>query len=148
MIVDLVRNDLSRVARVGSVRPGARTLISHGNVHHTHWPVHATLNHRYDRWDALAALFPPGSVTGAPKIRATERIHELEPHPRGIYCGSIGVDFDDGRACWSVAIRTGVWHKGTLRYHVGGGVLFDSDGRAEYEETVAKGSAFARALGI
>lgn len=144
MIVDLVRNDLGRVARLGSVVPGARTLISHGNVHHTSWPVFAELDEGHDAWDALGAMFPPGSVVGTPKIRAAQRIHELEPEPRGIYCGSIGFCSDAGEARWSVAIRTGVCHGTSLRYHVGGGVVFDSDAHEEYAETVAKGAAWAR----
>lgn len=147
MITDLVRNDLGRVARVGSVHIGERTLVSHGNVHHTHWPVFAELAAGLDRWDALGALFPPGSVTGCPKIRACERIAELEPTPRGIYCGSIGFCTDD-EAVFSVAIRTGVWHAGTFRYHVGGGVVWDSDPEEEHAETVAKGRALAAACGF
>ena len=144
MIVDLVRNDLGRVARLGSVVAGQRVLTSHGNVHHTSWPVTAELDGAHDAWDALGALFPPGSVVGTPKIRAAQRIAELEPEPRGIYCGSIGFCSDDGEARWSVAIRTGVSHGPALRYHVGGGVVFDSDAHEEYAETVAKGAAWAR----
>lgn len=140
MITDLVRNDLGRVASIGTVRIGERTLTTHGNVHHTSWPVFAELSANKDRWDALGAMFPPGSVTGCPKIRACERIAELEPVPRGIYCGSIGFSTDE-EAVFSVAIRTGVWHEGTFRYHVGGGVVWDSDPEEEWQETVAKGRA-------
>lgn len=148
MIVDLVRNDLGRVARVGSVRVDGRFIRTHANVHHAHWPVHAELTADRDAWDALAAVFPPGSVTGAPKVRATRRIAELEPEPRGIYCGTIGYLDDNGRGRWSVAIRTGVWSGGTFRYHIGGGIVADSDPTAEWEETVAKGRALAQAAGI
>ncbi|MCB9692089.1 MAG: anthranilate synthase component I family protein [Alphaproteobacteria bacterium] len=148
MIVDLVRNDLGRVARYGSVRVEARTLRSHANVHHAHWPVHADLAAGHDAWDALAAVFPPGSVTGAPKVRACQRIAELEPEPRGVYCGAVGYLDDSGRGRWSVAIRTGVWADGTLRYHVGGGVVADSDPRSEWEETEHKGRVLAAAAGV
>lgn len=147
MIVDLVRNDLGRVARTGTVSVGERTLRSHSYVHHADWPVHAELAAGRDAWDALAAVFPPGSVTGAPKIRATERIAELESTPRGVYCGSIGYQSNSGRGEWNVAIRTAVWHAGTLRYHVGGGIVADSVPRAEWAETEDKGRLLAAAAG-
>ncbi len=147
MIVDLVRNDLGRVARPGSVRADGRTVRTYAHVHHAHWPVEAELAPGRDAWDALAALFPPGSVTGAPKVRATERIHQLEPEPRGVYCGTIGYLDDSGRGRWSVAIRTGVWANGELRFHVGGGVVADSDPEAEWRETCDKARAFVLATG-
>lgn len=147
MIVDLVRNDLGRVARTGSVQATTREIRSHPYVHHANWPVTAELAGGLDGWDALAAVFPPGSVTGAPKIRATERIAELESTPRGVYCGTIGFASDHGHSRWNVAIRTGVWYAGTLRYHVGGGIVADSDPASEWEETVAKGRLLARASG-
>ena len=145
MIVDLVRNDLGRVATLGSVRTAPRTLRSHATVHHASQRVSATLQPGLDAWDALAALSPPGSVTGAPKRRATERIAAVEPTPRGVYCGSIG--FVSGpRAVWSVAIRTAVQHGDTARWQVGGGIVAGADADAEWAETVAKGRALARAL--
>lgn len=147
MIVDLVRNDLGRVARSGTVRAGPRTLTTHANVHHASQDVEARLEPGLDAWDALAATFPPGSVTGAPKIRACQRIRELEPEPRGVYCGAIGYVSDAGRARWSVAIRTAVQHGARVRWHVGGGVVIDSDPADEWNETVAKGRALAAALG-
>lgn len=144
MIVDLVRNDLGRVAVAGSVVAGRRRVSPHGNVHHAAQAVEATLRDGLDAWDALAAAFPPGSVTGAPKVRACERIAEFEPAPRGVYCGAIG--FASGpRARFNVAIRTAVWRRGALRYHVGGGIVHGSDPASEWEETIAKGSAMARA---
>jgi para-aminobenzoate synthetase component 1 len=146
MIVDLVRNDLSRVAVPGSVRAGVRTLSSHPTVHHASWPVEATLSERFGTWDALAALFPPGSVTGAPKVRATERIAELEPRPRGVYCGVLGYAADGGDAAFSVAIRVAIVHGDRARYHVGGGIVVGSDPALEWEETVAKERALRAAL--
>lgn len=146
MIVDLCRNDLGRIAEIGSVRAGARVLTAHANVHHASWPVEARLADGRDPWDALAALFPPGSVVGAPKIRAAHRIAELEPHPRGAYCGAIGFVSDHGRAAWSVAIRTAVVHGRRARWHVGGGLVADSDPAAEWAETIDKGTVLAAAI--
>lgn len=146
MIVDLVRNDLGRVAALGSVTAGERTLHAHPTVHHASWPVSAELAAGADAWDALSAVFPPGSVTGAPKVRACERIAELEPHPRGVYCGAIGYVADGGDAGWSVAIRTAVVDGPDARYHVGGGIVADSAPAAEWDETVAKEAALRRAL--
>jgi para-aminobenzoate synthetase component I len=146
MIVDLVRNDLGRVARIGSVRAGERRLVALPTVFHAVQTVSAELAPGLDVWDALAACFPPGSVTGAPKVRACERIAALEDHPRGVYCGAIGYVSDSGEATWSVAIRTAVAAGGEVRYHVGGGVVVDSDPADEWAETVAKEAALRRAL--
>lgn len=146
MIVDLVRNDLGRIGVPGSVYTGSRTLAAHANVHHASQEVTARLAPGIDAWTALAAMFPPGSVTGAPKVRACRRIAELEQEPRGVYCGAIGYVADGGNATWSVAIRTAVQEEDRLRYHVGGGVVIDSDPLDEWAETVAKGRALASAL--
>ncbi len=149
MIVDLVRNDLGRIAETGSVKVENRVITAHANVHHASQRVSATLGAGHDVWSALAATFPAGSVTGAPKIRACERIAELEPEPRGVYCGSIGFAADNGKAAWNVAIRTSVWtpdRQGTLRYHVGGGIVADSDPALEWRETIDKGTLLARAF--
>ncbi len=146
MIVDLCRNDLGRVAVPGSVQVGVRTPTAHTNVHHASQVVSATLRPDVDAWDALAAVFPPGSVTGAPKIRACQRIAELEPEPRGVYCGAIGFVSDHGRASWSVAIRTAVFRGDQARWHIGSGIVADSDPAAEWEETVAKGTLLAAAI--
>lgn len=146
MIVDLVRNDLGKIAAVGTVRAGERQIESFPTVHHSLWPVTAELLPGLDAWDLLAATFPPGSVTGAPKVRACERIDELEPEPRGVYCGAIGYVDDGGDSTWSVAIRTAVTCGRRARYHVGGGIVADSDPAAEWEETVTKELALRRAL--
>jgi len=148
MIVDLVRNDLGRVATAGSVRVEPRRITAHAAIHHAHQRVYATLAPGLDAWDALAATFPPGSVTGAPKVRACSRIAQLEHEPRGVYCGAIGVVEPSGDAAWSVAIRTAVWHDGDLRYHVGGGIVADSDPLAEWEETEHKAASLRAALGL
>ena len=148
MIVDLVRNDLGRVCRPDSIGAGPRVLERHANVHHASQEVHGDLHEGRDAWDALAAAFPPGSVTGAPKVRACQRIAELERHARGVYCGSIGYVDASGNAEWNVAIRTAVWDGARARYHVGGGIVAASDPAEEWDETCAKGRVLAAAMGI
>jgi len=147
MIVDLVRNDLGRVAEIGTVRTADRQLLELPTVFHTFARVEATLRRKVDAFEALVAMFPPGSVTGAPKVRACHRIAELETEARGVYCGAIGFVSDHGRATFNVAIRTGIVHRGVARYHVGGGVVASSEPAAEWDETEVKGRAWARALG-
>jgi para-aminobenzoate synthetase component 1 len=146
MIVDLVRNDLSRVAELGSVRAAERVLTAHPTVHHASWRVEARLQRGADAWAALDALFPAGSITGAPKQRARQRIAELEPWPRGVYCGAIGYAADGGNATFNVAIRTAVVQADQARYHVGGGIVIGSDPEAEWAETEAKAAALRAAL--
>lgn len=146
MIVDLVRNDLSRVCRPGSVVAQAREVRAHATVLHTHWPVRGELREGEDAIAAVAATFPPGSVTGAPKIRACERIRELEDEPRGVYTGAIGYLADGGDATMSVAIRVAIFDKEDARFHVGGGVVAASDPAAEWEETEVKARALRSAL--
>lgn len=146
MIVDLVRNDLGRIASPGSVSAAARAVTGHANVWHTSQCVSADVDPRHDAWDTLTSLLPPGSVTGAPKRRACQRIAELEASPRGVYCGSIGYASDHGTASWNVAIRTAVWHQGQARYHVGGGIVFDSNPDDEWQETVDKSTELHRAF--
>ncbi len=144
MIVDLVRNDLGRVSRVGGVRHHPRVIQRHATVLHASQRVEADL--ATDGWAALEALFPAGSVTGAPKRRAMERIAELEAEPRGVYCGAIGYAADGGAMAWSVAIRTAIWTRDDLRFHVGGGIVSGADADAEWAETEHKGLALADAL--
>lgn len=146
MIVDLVRNDLGRVAVPGSVQVSARTIAPLPNVFHASQEVRARLSPGRDVWDALAAASPPGSVTGCPKIRATAWIDRLEPEPRGAYCGSIGFVSDHGPAVWSVAIRTAVYDGHQARWQVGSGIVADSNPASEWQETVAKGRLLARAI--
>ncbi|QDT17995.1 anthranilate synthase component I family protein [Alienimonas californiensis] len=147
MIVDLLRNDLSRVCEPGSVRvPALCELESYASVHHLVSEVRGTLRPECDAWDLLAAAFPGGSITGAPKVRAMEIIHELEPFARGLYCGSqFWIGFD-GAMDSNILIRT-AWLRdwGAIAW-VGGGVTAQSDPAAEYEETLHKASATLRAL--
>ena len=149
MIVDLERNDLGRVARPGSVRVnGYPTLQSFARVHHLVADVEAELRPGLDAWDALAALFPGGSITGAPKLRSMEVIAELEREGRGFFCGSLGLVDTGGRALWNILIRTLLWRPGEVVFRVGGGITWSSDAAAEDEETLAKARGLAAALGL
>jgi len=147
MITDLVRNDLGRVARPGSVHTSARRIRTCGDLLHAEQEISARLSPGKDALDLLEASFPPGSVTGAPKVRAMEIIHELEDGPRGAYTGSIGSFFDDGSAHLNVAIRTATVCGGVGRFHVGAGIVADSDPDREWEETLSKGRALCRWMG-
>lgn len=147
MIVDLMRNDLGRVCRYGSVRvPEPRRLEHHAGVAHTVATVCGTLRQGVTPGDVIRATFPPGSVTGAPKVRAMQVIDELETFDRGAYCGAIGMISACGRGTWSVAIRTATISGGWARYPVGAGIVADSDPEAEWLETLHKARAFARVL--
>ena len=146
MIVDLMRNDLSRVAQPGTVKvPALCALESHPTVHHLVSTVTARLAPGHDVIDLLAATLPAGSITGAPKVRAMEIIRELEPVSRGVYCGAIGYIGWDGSMELSVAIRTLTRRDGVAHIHAGGGVVLDSDPAAEYDETIAKARALLEA---
>ena len=147
MIVDLARNDLGRVARYGTV--GVERLCElerHPGVHHLVSTVSARLRPGTDPMDVVRAAFPPGSVTGAPKVRAMEIIDELEPVRRGPYCGAIGW-FQRGDLDLSVAIRTFVAAEGRLHLPVGGAVTADSDPGAEWRETMHKAARLLDAAG-
>jgi para-aminobenzoate synthetase component 1 len=140
MIVDLERNDLGRVARFGSVRVAEHARVeSFSNVHHLVSVIEGTVRPGVGLESLLAATFPGGSITGAPKIRAMEIIDELERVPRGVYTGAIGYLSDGGRADFNIAIRTAIVTGGRVSYHVGGGIVADSDPEKEWEETLIKG---------
>ena len=148
MIVDLERNDLGRIAAPGTVAvEGFPTLETYAAVHHLVADVTAEPRAGTDAVDVLAALFPGGSVTGAPKLRSMEVIAELEGEGRGFFCGSLGFLDTAGNALFNILIRTLLWRPGEVSYRVGGGITWSSDARAEDEETLAKGAALARALG-
>lgn len=147
MIVDLVRNDLGRVCRVGTVRvPELAYLEPHPTVWHLTSTVTGTLGPACGLDDLLAATFPCGSVTGAPKRMAWSRIVGLEPVQRGVYCGAIGV-VGRGLVDLSVAIRTAVLAAGVASYGTGGGIVADSDPDAEWAEAMDKARAFLTAVG-
>lgn len=140
MIVDLLRNDIGRVCRAGSVRVAEhKRLETYRNVHHLVSRVEGELEPGADAVDLLRATFPGGSITGCPKIRAMEIIDELEPDRRHIYTGAIGyLSFHDTMDL-SIAIRTATLCDNRLVFNVGGGVVYDSDPVLEYEETLHKG---------
>ena len=140
MIVDMVRNDLGRVADWGSVTTGPRTLTVCGDLVHAEQVVEARMRPGLDALDAIEASFPPGSVTGAPKVRAMEIIRALEPVPRGVYTGAIGFFTAAGAARFNVAIRTITCTRTASTYHLGAGIVADSDPSAEWRETRAKGN--------
>ena len=146
MIVDLVRNDLGRVAIPGTVTAGPRQVRRCGDLWHAEQTVEADLDPLHDAVDAIAAAFPPGSVTGAPKVRAMEVIHRLETQPRGVYTGAIGFFGDGGRTHFNVAIRTATVVHGCARFHVGAGIVADSEPDLEWQETLAKAGALATSL--
>lgn len=147
MIVDLLRNDLSRVCRADSVRAlDLFRIESYQTVHHLVSTVEGTLKEGRDRSDLLRATFPSGSVTGAPKIRAMEIISELEPVARGPYCGAMGYMGFGGDMDTSVSIRIAVASDGRVAFHAGGAVVADSDPAAEYDETLDKARALLSAI--
>jgi len=146
MIVDLVRNDLGRVCVAGSVETAPRRVYALPTVHHAEQRVRGRLAPGRDAVDAVAACFPPGSVTGAPKVQAMAILAGLEPVPRGVSYGAIGYFADSGDACLSVAIRTATVLGDRAWVHVGGGIVADSDPVLEWEETRWKAQALLRAL--
>jgi para-aminobenzoate synthetase component 1 len=147
MIVDLLRNDLSRVCRPGSVDvPALLALETLPTVHHLVSTVTGRLEPACDAFDLLRAAFPGGSVTGAPKVRAMEIIAEVEPVRRSAYCGSIGYFALSGDMDTSIVIRTFLAENGRVCFHAGGGIVADSDPALEYEETLHKARALLDAL--
>lgn len=147
MIVDVLRNDLSRVCEDHSVKvPQLCGLESYATVHHLVSVVTGTLQSCYQAVDLLRAAFPCGSVTGAPKVRAMEIIAETEPYRRGPYCGSVGYIGFNGDMDFSVIIRTYVIKNGQITFQVGGAVVLDSDPDEEYQETLLKARALFDAL--
>ncbi|MDX0946249.1 aminodeoxychorismate synthase component I [Sinorhizobium medicae] len=140
MIVDLMRNDISRVTEVGTLDvPKLFDIETYPTVHQMVSHVRAKLLTDIGIADIFAALFPCGSVTGAPKMRAMEILHDLESGPRDAYCGAIGYIAPDGAMRFSVAIRTiSLFPGGEAVFNVGGGIVFDSTAEAEYEECLLK----------
>ncbi|MFT7668169.1 MAG: para-aminobenzoate synthetase component 1 [Planctomycetota bacterium] len=154
MIVDLARNDLGRVALPGSVHVhDFPHLRSYEGVHHLMADVEATLDDDRDVLDALSSVFPGGSITGAPKLRAMEIIGEQERAGRGFFTGSLGFIDRRGNCAFNILIRTMQWRpssegSGQLRYHVGGGITWSSDAVDEDRETLIKGAKLAQTLGF
>jgi para-aminobenzoate synthetase component 1 len=140
MIVDLMRNDLAQISQIGSVTvPRLFDVESYATVHQMTSTIRARLRPGTGLPDILRALFPCGSVTGAPKIRAMEIIRELETSPRGAYCGAIGWVAPGGAMRFNVAIRTLTWYTpDRIVLNVGGGIVYDSTADAEYDEAMCK----------
>ncbi|MDP9173433.1 MAG: anthranilate synthase component I family protein [Planctomycetota bacterium] len=149
MIIDLERNDLGRVCTIGSVRvTQPRAIEVHPTVIHGVSTIEGSLRDDVSFVDLLRAMFPGGSVTGAPKIRAMEIIDALEPTRRGPYCGAIGYLDADGTMQFNISIRTMIVKEGMIYIPVGGGVVADSNPAAEYEETLVKAKAMLAAVGL
>jgi len=146
MLLDLGRNDVGRVAEIGTVRPTAQfTVERYSHVMHIVSNVEGTLRGDVDALDALLAGLPAGTVSGAPKVRAMEIIAELEAEKRGVYAGGVGYISSAGEMDMCIALRTAVVKDGRMYVQAGGGVVWDSDPEAEFQETVNKAKALMRA---
>lgn len=153
MIVDLLRNDISKNCEIGSVKADKLfQLQSFANVHHLVSIVTGTLQAGKTTIDLLRGCFPGGSITGAPKLRAMQIIEELEPHRRGVYCGAIGYIGFDGNMDTNIAIRTAVYTSresnegGEISFYAGGGIVADSTLEKEYAETLDKASSMLKTM--
>lgn len=147
MLVDLVRNDVAKVAKAGSVRvPERMSVERYRHVMHLVSRVEGTLRDGLDAWDAVLALFPGGTITGAPKVRACQRIHEAEPVSRGLYTGSMGYLSWSGNAHWNILIRTLLLAEGQATVFAGSGIVADSDPEREWKEANRKARALQEAV--
>jgi len=147
MIVDLLRNDISKTCVAGSVKvPKLFDVESYATVHHLVSTVVGELKTPYQALDLLRSCFPGGSITGAPKIRAMEIIEELEPNRRGLYCGSVGYIGFNGNMDTSITIRTLVHSNNNIRFWAGGGIVNDSVMEDEYQESFDKAAAMLQLL--
>ncbi len=147
MIVDLVRNDLGRVSKIGSVKVKELfKLEAYANVYHLVATIQSEIDSSKDIYDVIKATFPGGSITGAPKIRAMEIIEELEPTRRNVYTGSIGYIGFDESIDFNIAIRTIVKKDDDISFQVGGGITWDSNSEDEYMETLHKARSIIKTL--
>jgi anthranilate synthase component 1 len=147
MLIDLGRNDAGRVAKIGTVKLTDKMIIErYSHVMHIVSNVTGTLQSGKDAFDVLAATFPAGTVSGAPKIRAMEIIDELEPVKRGIYAGAVGYVAWSGNLDTAIAIRTAVIKEGHLYIQAGAGIVYDSVPSSEWDETMNKARAVFRAV--
>ena len=147
MIVDLERNDIGRISKIGSVKvPELFVIEPYANVNHLVSTVVGTLKDEYNAVDVIKATFPGGSITGAPKIRSMEIIEELEPTKRNVYTGSIGYIGFDGNMDLNIAIRTIVKENEDVYFQVGGGMTWGSNPSDEYQETLDKAASIMKAL--
>ncbi|MGE9760909.1 anthranilate synthase component I [Pseudomonas sp. PDM20] len=149
MLIDLGRNDVGRVSQTGSVKVTEQMVIErYSNVMHIVSNVNGQLNEKLSAMDALRAILPAGTLSGAPKIRAMEIIDELEPVKRGVYGGAVGYLAWNGNMDTAIAIRTAVIKNGELHVQAGGGIVADSVPAAEWEETINKRRAMFRAVAL
>ncbi len=147
MIVDLLRNDISKNCALGSVKvPKLFDIESYPNVHHMVSTIVGKLRDNRSSIDLLRGCFPGGSITGAPKLRSMEIIEELEPHRRGIYCGAIGYISNNGNMDTNIAIRTILHKNQKMFFYAGGGIVYDSEVHSEYQETFDKAAAMMKVL--
>ena len=147
MIVDLERNDIGRISKIGSVKvPELFVIEPYANVNHLVATVVGELEENKDCIDVIKATFPGGSITGAPKIRSMEIIDELEPTQRNVYTGSIGYIGFNGDMDLNIAIRTIVKQDDNVYFQVGGGMTWDSNPEDEYQETLDKAQSIMKAL--
>ena len=146
MLLDLGRNDVGRVAKIGTVKVTEQMVIEHySHVMHIVSNVQGRIDERYDAMDALCGAFPAGTVSGAPKVRAMQIIDELEPDKRGVYAGAIGYISANGSMDTCIALRTAVVKDGTMHVQAGSGIVADSSPPAEFEESCNKANALIRA---
>lgn len=147
MLVDLGRNDIGRVSEYGTVEVSEQAAIQHfSHVMHLVSTVQGTLNPAYDSLDALMSVFPAGTLSGAPKVRALEILQELEPEPRGAYGGALGIMRWNGDLDFCITIRTLFIEENQVYVQAGAGIVFDSVPEREYEETVHKASALLKVV--
>ena len=146
MITDLERNDLGQVCEFGSIHVSELAAVeSFAQVFHLVSTVQGTLRADISHAEAFRQCFPGGSISGAPKKRALEIIHELEPHPRGLYTGAIGYFGFNGESQFNIVIRTAVQVGREITFHAGAGIVADSVPALEYEETLHKAAGLLRA---
>ena len=146
MLLDLGRNDVGRVAKIGTVKVTERMMIEHySHVMHIVSNVQGRIDQRYDAMDALCGAFPAGTVSGAPKVRAMQVIDELESEKRGVYAGAIGYISANGSMDTCIALRTAVVKDGAMHVQAGSGIVADSSPAAEFEESCNKANALIRA---
>jgi anthranilate synthase component I len=146
MLLDLGRNDVGRVAEIGSVKVTEKMVVEYySHVMHIVSNVEGRIRPGLDALDALIGGFPAGTVSGAPKVRAMEIIEELEPERRGFYAGTVGYFGADGTMDTCIALRTALVKDGTMYVQAGSGVVYDSDPDAEYQESLNKVRALIRA---
>jgi anthranilate synthase component 1 len=147
MLVDLGRNDVGRIAESGSVQVTEYMVVErYSHVMHMVSHVEGIIRKEFDAYDVIKATFPAGTLSGAPKIRAMEIIHELEPEPRGVYGGAVGYVSYSGNMDLAITIRTIEVSRGSVAIQAGAGIVYDSDPQRELEETRHKARGMQRAI--